>query len=181
MAGHQKNTRAINSGAPCTYVTVSISFTKGVHSFHSFGQKGPWHWKFGNHWRWAPSINLLLGQDAPLVCAPSQQTRSPHNLWRTEHTRLGVSNPPGPPTSSRPTYGRSEHLKERVGYFWPFQVGGACCRRPQAPEPRKVRWSGFYLPRVYTPCRLDSRFVVFAISPLPVCANSKIHRSREKH
>jgi len=37
----------------------------------------------------APSTNSLAGLDAPLDCAPSQQTPTPPNLRRTEHNGLG--------------------------------------------------------------------------------------------
>ena len=64
--------------------------------------------------RGAPSINLLGGLEAPFACAPSHQTPSPHNLWRTGQTRLGTTNPPGLSTSSCPTYGKYELLRETV-------------------------------------------------------------------
>jgi len=52
----------------------------------------------------APTINLLAGLDTPFACAPSQQTPSSHNLWRTGHNKVskqgrikGEGNYPGPP------------------------------------------------------------------------------------
>ena len=62
----------------------------------------------------APSINVLTRSDTPPVCAPFQQTPSPHNVWRTEHTKLGATSPPCSSTSSCSTYGRSQYLKETV-------------------------------------------------------------------
>jgi len=56
----------------------------------------------------------MASQDAPLACAPSQQTPSPHNSWRMGHTRLGSMSPPSSPTRSWMTYGRSQHLREKV-------------------------------------------------------------------
>ena len=73
--------------------------------------------------RGVPSTNLLAGLDAPLACALSQQTPSPHNLWRTGP---GATSLPGLSTRSCPTHGRSQ-------YLWPFQARGACCC-PQVPE-----------------------------------------------
>jgi len=43
----------------------------------------------------APSTNLREGLDAPLTCARTQQTPSPHYSRRKGHTRLRTTSPPG--------------------------------------------------------------------------------------
>ena len=60
------------------------------------------------------STNLLAGLDAPLNCAPSQQIPSPHNSWRTGHTRPAAASPPGSSINRCPTYWRFQHLRITV-------------------------------------------------------------------
>ena len=67
----------------------------------------------------APSVNVLAGLDTSLACAPSQQTPSSHNSWRTGDTRPAAANPPGSSTSGCPICGRSQHLRKTV--FGPFR------------------------------------------------------------
>ena len=43
-----------------------------------------------------------------------------------------------------------------------LQVGGACCCS-QTTEARKVSGIGLHLPRVYTPCRVDSQILVLRL------------------
>jgi len=62
----------------------------------------------------APSTNLLEGLDAPLACAPAQETPSPRNSSRTGYTELGAKSPPGLSTRRWSTNGRLQHLTVTV-------------------------------------------------------------------
>ena len=64
--------------------------------------------------RGEPSTNLLAGLDASFASAPSRQTPSPRNLWRTGYTGPGIASPPGWSTMSCPTYGRFQQLRVTV-------------------------------------------------------------------
>ena len=64
--------------------------------------------------RGEPSTNLLTSLDTPLTCAPSRQTLSLRNSWRTGHTGPGAASPPGSSTRSCSTYGRFQHLRVAV-------------------------------------------------------------------
>ena len=126
--------------------------------------------------RWAPSINLLAGLDAPLVCAPSQQTPSPRNSWRTGHTRMGAASPPGSSTSTCPTDGSPNIWGKQCLCL--FQARGACCRH-QAPEAREVSGIGLHLPGVYTPSRVGSQILVLRF-PHFLHAPTQNHQDMEK-
>ena len=118
--------------------------------------------------RGAPSINLLSGLDAPLTCAPSLQSLSPHNSWRTGHTRLRVMNPSDSSTSSCPTYGRPQHLSETVYLALPEELAAALRRlKPESLRIWILSSRSLYSMLV----RLSN--LSFAISSLPACANSK--------
>ena len=54
-------------------------------------------------WRTINKLTLLAVLDAPLACAPSQQTPLPRYSWRTRHTGPGAASPPGSSTSNCPT------------------------------------------------------------------------------
>ena len=96
-------------------------------------------------WR---TINKLTGRsDTPSTSAPSRQTPSPRNLWRTGHTRPGIVSPPGWPTRSCPTYGKFQHL--RVTVFL-NHIGQRNLLLPQTPEARNVSGIGLHLPGVHS-------------------------------
>ena len=120
----------------------------------------------------APSINVLTRSDTPPVCAPFQQTPSPHNVWRTEHTKLGATSPPCSSTSSCSTYGRSQYLKETVFL---------ATSRQQILLPPPSTWRQEYL----QVCTKISEFILhaesvlkcYAPSSIPACATSNFPRS----
>jgi len=57
------------------------------------------------------STNVLAGLDTPFISAPSRQTPSPRNSWRTGHTGQVTECPTGWSTKICPTYGKFQHLR----------------------------------------------------------------------
>jgi len=119
------------------------------------------------------STNLFARLDAPLACAPSQQTPSPRNSWRMEW----AATQPGSSTSSCPFYGRFQHLRVTVSanplgqksLLLPWNAWSQENLRDWIPSSRSL---------YSTPGRLSN--LGSATSSVPACANSKFQRSREE-
>jgi len=128
--------------------------------------------------RGTPSMNLLAGLDAPIACAPSRQTPSPRNSWRSRHTGLGAQSPPGPLTRSCANYERSQNPRETVSLALSGQ--GSLLLFSGAWSQKSLRVWILSSPSSYsTPRRLSN--LGFAISSLPPRFNSKFRRSGEEH
>ena len=128
--------------------------------------------------RGALSTHSLAGLDAPLACAPSRQTPSPRNSWRTGHTGPGSASLPGSSTSSCLTSGTFQHLRGAISRN---PLGQRSLLLPSgARSQESLRdWIPSSRSLYSTPGRLWNHG--FAISSIPVCSNSKFQRSGEEH
>ena len=112
-----------------------------------------------SHKAWR-TINKLSGLDAPSIRAPSRQTPSPRNLWRTGHTRPVIASPPGWSTRSCPTYGRSQHLRVTVSLN-PLDRRSFLLPSDAWSHGSLQDW--LHLPRVLTPCWVGSQILVLRL------------------
>ena len=124
-----------------------------------------------------PSTNLLAGLDAPLACAPSRQTPSPRNSWRTGHTGLEAASSPGSSTNSCPTYGRFLYLRVTVSLN-PLDRRCLLLHSDAWSQESLRDWIPSSRSSYSTPRRLLS--LGFATYSVPACANSKFQRSEEE-
>ena len=128
--------------------------------------------------RGEPSTNLLAGMDASLARAPSRQTPSPHNSWKTEHTGPRTASPPGSLKRSCPTYGRSQHMRVTVSLN---PLGRTSLLLPSYTwNQESIR---DWIPSSGSLYSMPGRHsnLGFATSSVPACANSKFQRSGEEH
>jgi len=94
----------------------------------------------------------------------------PRNWWKTGHTRLVTTSPPGSSTNSCPTYGRFPHLRVTLS---PNLSGRKSLLLPSdAWSQENLRdWTPFSQSLYYTTDRLSN--LGSATSSIPACANSK--------
>jgi len=124
-------------------------------------------------------FNKLTGRSGySFTSAPSRQTPSSRNLWRTGHTRPWIANPPGWSARNCPTYGKSQHLRVTVSLnplrrrtlLLPSDAWSQESLRDRTPSSRSS---------YSTAGRLSN--LGFATSSVPACANSKVQKSGEEH